>query len=428
MTEKEFLKMINNADDRFLKESFDVFGNDVFEKEKEMYWIENIREYNKNNGKRRMLIKSVIYTAALLAVSVGVISFSQYMGNRLDEIPPSQTEVTSDNRETAAETGISQENGLVYGNLTLNNKTGSPIGGMICRTENGLYFSNPEDNEYIYYTDADSYFSGKKLELVLDMPARFLNYYGGKLYFISSSGKASLQDNVYAGYLYSLDTETGSCVKLTDSSFITGLTVTNEGIYYNTIPINGSSLDPPELWHTGFDGKNTEKCGYSYALRNGSYLIEAGGAYKLTEDRLNIAESGHIPLNTAINRSCVYDNKLLSLSDNTVYITDLLSGETNEYKYNPSVYYSIKDDFEITDYILFENCLYVAYNSSTLIKIDLSSEKFYICSNNNKEHKHVYKNLYTDGKRLYAVGTDADSGGIWELGIYDNKITAIELN
>ena len=134
---------------------------------------------------------------------------------------------------------------LKYGNITQNNKTGSALGGLFCSADNKIFFSNFNDNGYIYSYDKDT----ERSELVVEMPARFINYYDGKLYFlfVYDNKNFDTRNNAFIGELYCCHIQSGECVKLAESHVINGLVVTNEGLYYNSIPIPGSSLDPPEL-------------------------------------------------------------------------------------------------------------------------------------------------------------------------------------
>lgn len=409
MTEKEFLNVINNVDERFLQETYEVF-----DPQNEAYGVNQANPTElQNAGSKRILIRPLIYTAALLAVVVSLSVFSRYYRENESGVQgTNDIQTESDIPKTDdAQTGSE----LVYGNITLNSKISSPLGGMICPSEQGLYFSNLKDGGRIYCMKND------ESKLAVDMPARFINYYGGKLYFISPDYNYTIYDNVFLGKPYSYDVKTGELKELINSGAVTSLTVTDEGIYYNKIGNNSSSLDTPELWLTDLDGENPRQCGYAYALRSGDNVIDAEGVHVLTADKLNIAfdVSDSVRFETeSFAEACVYDNKLITRSDETVNITDFIEGITHTY----GLY------TDISDYIILSDKLYIAFNSSSLLRIDLSgSDGSVELFSSNLDM--VYTKLYTDGTFLYALGSNYknNSSCIARLSIGANQITAKEL-
>lgn len=410
MTEKEFLNVINNVDERLLQETYEVF-----DPQNEAYGVNqaNLTELQ-NTDKKRILIRPLIYTAALLAVVVSLSVFSRYY--REIESGVQGTNDIQTESDVPKTDYVITESELIYGNITLNSKISSPLGGMICPSEQGLYFSNPNDGGRIYCIKND------ESELAVNMPARFINYYGGKLYFISPDYNYTIYDNVFLGKPYSYDVKTGELKELTNSEAVTSLTVTDEGIYYNKIGNNSSSLDTPELWLMDLDGENPRQCGYAYALRSGDNVIDAEGVHALTDDKLNIAFdfSDSVRFETeSFAEACVYDNKLITRSDETVNITDLIEGITHTY----GLY------TEISDYIILGDKLYIAFNSSSLLRIDLSGSDGSIEKLFSSNPDMVYTKLYTDGTFLYALGSNLENSGscIAKLSIGTNQITAKEL-
>lgn len=322
-------------------------------------------------------------------------------------------------------TSTPEDDTLKYGNITLNNKSGSLLGGLFCYSEDKIFYSNFNDNGYIYSYDKET----EKSELIVTMPARFINYYDGKLYFLFVYNEEyfSTYNMAFVGELYSYDIQSDECVKLLDSQIIKGLIVTSEGIYYNQIPIPGSSLDPPELWRLGFGKKEPEFCNYTYLLRNDDHLIDANGIHELTENKLSIASD--LPLNIEIDENrikdaCVYKNKLLTYSEGVLNITDLLDGSIFSVKISEleKLNNNIKIDF--SDYAILGDYLYIAYNSSFLCRICLSdNEAEFICDT---EGMYSFSKLYTDGENLYALGY---GGGpkIVRLELSEDKIITKEL-
>lgn len=410
MTEKEFLNVINNVDERFLQETYEIF-----DPQNEAYGVDqaNLTELQ-STGNKRIFIRPLIYTAALLTVVVSLSVFSRYY--REIESGVQGTNDIQTESDVPKTDHVMTERELIYGNITLNSKISSPLGGMICPSEQGLYFSNLKDGGKIYCMKND------ESELAVDMPARFINYYGGKLYFISPDYNYTIYDNVFLGKPYSYDVITGELKELSNSEAVTSLTVTDEGIYYNKIGNNSSSLDTPELWLMDLDGENPRQCGYTYVLRSGDNVIDADGVHVLTDDRLNIAFdfSDSVRFETeSFAEACVYDNKLITRSDKTVNITDLVEGSTHTY----GLY------TEISDYIILGDKLYIAFNSSNLLRIDLSDSGGSIHELFSPNSDMVYLKLYTDGTFLYSLGSNIFGNGdcIARLSIGTDQITKKEL-
>jgi len=294
------------------------------------------------------------------------------------------------------------EDTLEYGNITLNNKAGSTLGGLFCAADDKIFFSNFNDNGYIYIYDSET----EKSELVTEMPARFINYYDGKLYFLNvyEGEYFGLYDAVFTGELYCCDTETGECEKLVESRIITGLTVNNEGIYYNQIPTPGSSLDPPELWRLGFGETNPEKCGYSYVLRDEERLVDENGIHELDKNKLSISSDVSLDIDIdeeSIKGACTYKNKLITYSNGVLNITDLLDGSLFSVKIRDLEKLNHNIKMKVTDFTILGDYLYIANNSSSLCRICLSDNKTDFIPD--MEGKYIFSKLYTDEKDLYAL-------------------------
>lgn len=312
-----------------------------------------------------------------------------------------------------------------YGNVTLNNKTGSTLGGLFCSADNKIFFSNFNDNGYIYSYDKET----ERSELVVEMPARFINFYDKKLYFlyVYSESCFDTHNAAFIGELYCCDIQTGECEKLSESHVINGLVVTSEGIYYNQIPIPGSSNDPPELWRIKFGGNEPERCNYTYFLRDEEHLVDEKGLHELTEDKLGI--SSDLPLEIAIDENsvkgaCVYKNKLLTYSDRVLNITDLSEGSISRVNISELEKADNNIKINLSDFIVLGDYLYIAYNSNFLCRVCLSdNEPEFICDT---EGVYSFSMLYTDEKDLYALGYNGKPG-IVKLVIDEDKITTKEL-
>lgn len=325
---------------------------------------------------------------------------------------------TADISQTSTDT-------LKYGNITLNNKTGTTLGGLFCSADNKIFFSNFNDNGYIYSYDKET----EKSEPVVKMPARFINYYDGKLYFlfIYSEDYFDTHNKAFIGELYCCDIQSSECVKLAESQVINGLVVTNEGIYYNQIPIPGSSLDPPELWRLRFGEKEPERCNYTYFLRDEDRLIDAKGLHELDKSKLDIASD--MPLEIGVDENgikgaCVYNNKLLTYSDKVLNITDLSDGSISRVNISELEKADNNIKINLSDFIVLGDYLYIAYNSNFLCRVCLSdNEPEFICDT---EGAYSFSKLYTDEKDLYALGYNGEPK-IVKLEINEDKITTKEL-
>ncbi|MCM1059810.1 MAG: hypothetical protein NC452_05905 [Eubacterium sp.] len=402
MTDKEFLDLINNTDEKFLQESCEAF-NGFYEET----CVEETSELPPRSVvKKRLFLKPAAYTAALLAAVTGLSIFANYRGGSGDIAPSSYEE--------------NRDSDLIYGNISLNCKLASPAGGMICPSENGLYYSSLNNRGEIYCeTDGES-------ELVVDMPAYSINYLDGRLYFISpEDGRffgvkdgnffSVLYDSVFCGTPYSYDINTGELKKLADSNAVTSLFVTSEGIYYNRIANNSSSLDPLELWHADLDGNEPKKCGAAYPLRKAEELIDSDGVHSLTKDGSDIAEDAD---NSEISRTftaagaCVYDKKLFTKEEGTINITDLADGSTKSYDIRAALNKGISEAFydlwTITDYVVLDDDVYIAYDGSNLLKISLSDNGGIKTVKDNASDM-IYTRLYTDGRDIYAICTPTDA-------------------
>lgn len=334
------------------------------------------------------------------------------------------TDSASGNYSTSSLRSTLDDVTLKYGNITLNNKSGSLLGGLFCSAEDKIFFSNFNDNGYIYSYDKKT----EKSELVVKMPARFINYYNGNLYFlfIYDDDYFDACNMAFVGELYRFNIQSGECLKLVDSQIITGLVVTNEGIYYNQIPTPGSSLDPPELWRLGFGESEAELCDYRYVLRNDDCIIDENGIHRLTDNKLSIASDLPIDIRideNSVKGACVYKNKLITYSNRVLNIDDLSDGSVFSVKVSELEKLNNNIEIDFSDFVILDDYLYIAYNSSFLCRICLSdNEAEFICDT---EGQFTFSKLYTDDESLYAFCHK--EGKTVRLELYEDKITTKEL-
>lgn len=352
-----------------------------------------------------------VFTAAIMSISLLLTACS--------------TADNTDNASSDYSASSLQDSTLKYGNITLNNKSGSLLGGLFCSAEDKIFFSNFNDNGYIYSYDKKT----EKSELVVKMPARFINYYNGKLYFLFVYDKDyfNTYNTAFIGELYSCDIQSGECVKLSESQIINGLVVTDEGIYYNQIPIPGSSFDPPTLWLLRFGEKEPELCDYTYVLRENNRLIDANGVHELTDNKLGIASELTLDIGideSSVKGACVYKNKLLTYSNEVLNITDLSEGSIFSVKMSDLEKQNNNIKIDFSDCIILNDYLYIAYNSSFLCRICLSDNEAEFIGD--IEGQYSFSKLYTDEENLYALGYN---GGpeIVRLELNEDKITTKEL-
>lgn len=97
----------------------------------------------------------------------------------------------------------------------------------ICFDGDKTYFSNPKDNQNLYVYD------GENAKCILEMPVNMLNFYEGKIYFISSGEPFNIIDYIpYYGFLFSFDPASGELKRLTDYYINDPMYVTSEGIFF----------------------------------------------------------------------------------------------------------------------------------------------------------------------------------------------------
>lgn len=208
--------------------------------------------------------KKVIITAALLVMagcsnSADRLTSTEQSAETSEALP--EIRAAAPVRQlTAGIEGIEKQT-VDAGNLSMNTKCGL-CSEFLCAAEGEVFFTNFGDREYLYRVRENG------SELVIEMSARCINYYGGRLYFLSSEGTADSVD--FSGKMCCIDPETGECELLCDEA-ATGLTVSGDGIFYTVVVSKNGGGRVLESRVMGFEG-DSRKC-RSPEFGYGDYLI-----------------------------------------------------------------------------------------------------------------------------------------------------------
>lgn len=290
------------------------------------------------------------------------------------------------------------EQTFVPGNLTINTKLGFQS-EFLCAADGEVFFTNFADHEYLYkITESGS-------ELVIEKPAYNINYFDGKLYFLSSDS-VSADDIHFLGSIYCYDLKTGACEMLCDEE-VHSLTVCAEGIYYfvlNAKESNGYSYQSRMM---SFDG-NSQNCFYDPAFRYGEYLVMPDKIVDMTKEE-NIAQPSYndvIPFSSEyanVVGSCIYgENLVFFTADKDLVILNLRDGTTLSVLKSKIGELVSDDTASIGDYTVCGGKLYISDSSCKLVIVDLETmqaTKKLVDECGGK----IIDRLYTDGENIYAL-------------------------
>lgn len=290
------------------------------------------------------------------------------------------------------------EQTFVPGNLTINTKLGFQS-EFLCAADGEVFFTNFADHEYLYkITESGS-------ELVIEKPAYNINYFDGKLYFLSSDS-VSADDIHFLGSIYCYDFKTGACEMLCDEE-VHSLTVCAEGIYYfvlNAKESNGYSYQSRMM---SFDG-NSQNCFYDPAFRYGEYLVMPDKIVDMTKEE-NIAQPSFndvIPFSSEyanVVGSCIYGENLFFFNaDKDLVILNLRDGTTLSVLKNKIGELVGDDSASIGDYTVCGGKLYISDSSCKLVSVDLETMQATIKLVSECGGK-IINRLYTDGENIYAL-------------------------
>lgn len=238
--------------------------------------------------------------------------------------------------------------------------------------------------------------------LVVEKSACCINFYNGKLYFLSSDFDPA-ESLRYRGQIYSFDIESKECKLLLDKD-ATKMLVTDDGIYYLQLEEETEYSSTYSPWMMDFEG-NASKRNYGNIMRYGKYVIDNRGAYELSENKLDVdSENGFtaFPFDIKSRNYCVYGNSLIMNAGSKIIFLDLTSGEINEISDTEISEALDGVSAMVSDFTIIGDFVYIATNSSGIIRKNMKTNEIKdipIREMNNR----VISGLYTDGKRLFGV-------------------------
>lgn len=242
--------------------------------------------------------------------------------------------------------------------------------------EGNIYFSDPQNNYSLYSYD------GTEAKLLVDMPAYCLNYYDGRIYFLSEKKAINIEDQIFPeGYPFEYDIATDEISKIRDSQMNNMTVICGEIYGINTegacyVYRYNPKMNTDEELFNSFDIK---KCG-EYFLTFEENSDEKLNFYLESKNDKKPFINDDIPLN-----GCFYFGKYYykSQNDYAYKVIDLQSGKR-------------KSLGEFVDYNFLNNDLYAIKNDFHLYKYDVND--FAIVDELNQ-----YKYLYSNNKNLYGI-------------------------
>ncbi len=167
-------------------------------------------------------MKKILLFVSALAV---ILSSCANDGNSSDNISEASVYESSENTEEQVFKGIDGEY-IEYGFSPQVNKKDFSLQLFCCDGNGNVYFSDPADNYCLYS------YNGTESRKLTDIRAVCLNYYDGKIYFVSPPPQRDLgiYDMSPEGYPYKYDLESGEIVQL-DDSIMSDMTVIDGEIY-----------------------------------------------------------------------------------------------------------------------------------------------------------------------------------------------------
>lgn len=162
----------------------------------------------------------------ILAASVMLSSCAKENADEsISETSVCETEnATAEQAEEQVFTGIPEED-IEYGFSPQVNQIDFSLRLFCCDGSGNIYFSDPADNYNLYVYD------GSESRKLTDIKAVCLNYYDGKIYFLSPQREINIDDIVFPeGYAYVYDLQSGETVQIGNST-ISDMTVIDGEIY-----------------------------------------------------------------------------------------------------------------------------------------------------------------------------------------------------
>ncbi len=286
---------------------------------------------------------------------------------------------TSESTEEQVFTGIPEEN-IEYGFSPQVNKKDLSL-QLFCYDDNGnIYFTDPADNFCLYSYD------GSESKKLTDIRAVCLNYYDGKIYFVSPPPQKDLgiYDMSPEGYPYKYDLESGETVQL-DDSIMSDMTVIDGEIYamnYDSACFfyKYDENDPDCRNKKVFNSFGIKKCKNLFLTfeptseNNGDKI----NFYLQNETDKLFLLSNDIPYTYFFSLGKFY---YVSQDTHEMKTIDLKTGETNSLGF-------------ASDFTVLDGELYILKSDMYLYKAD---------DENKLNELNQFKDIYSDNKNLYGV-------------------------
>lgn len=349
-------------------------------------------------------MKKLIVLCFISLLSLSLLTSCADNTHSEDNISDSDSKEDSGNfiAEEQVFSGLDEQQQIGMGNTQLNCKGGKGI-YYFCNSGDTVYFTNFNDNSYIYML------KDNESALVVEKSACCLNYYNGKLYFLSSDFDPA--DSLrYRGQIYSFDFENNECRMLLDKD-VTNMLVTDDGIYYLQLESESDNSSTCSSWIMDFDG-TASKRNYSSNIRYGKYVLEKNGAYDIGQDKFTAdKENGFIafPADKKPLKYCVYDNMFVTMSHGGIDFLDLRSGDIKAISDSEISALFMGEDTALSDFTIIDNMVYITINSSVLIRKNMTTDEISLIPIQEMPGETI-SDLYTDGKRLYGVACTITGG------------------
>lgn len=308
---------------------------------------------------------------------------------------PEQFTTSEEQKEPAPFVGL-EKTELITGNIGLNSKS-YHIGDFFCCVGENIFFTDFTDNSSLCALK-----NGKK-ELLVSKPSCHINYYDGKVYFLSSE-TTPVSDLSFSGSIYCFDTENGTCELLADVP-AADLYVTQEGIFFDQVMESTSNSIITHQMFMDFNGEITP-CDYSFLFRYGKYAITGSEAIDTSESITSPSQDSIIPFemkNSLMDKTCLNGDYLITYSPKFGF--EFLNLSDGEYFGIDKEILSglfIDGSVYVEDYTVISDTLYVSCCSNSIIEINMKTmeaELYYVDGANSM----LVNNLYTDGKQLYGT-------------------------
>jgi hypothetical protein len=289
--------------------------------------------------------------------------------------------------------GLPKTSELVEGNLSVNVKNCSDA-SYFCSVDGNIFFTDFTDNGYLYTLE-----NGKK-RLLCAQKACSINYYDGKVYFLSPDTIDTSRGSAF-GDIYCYDTQTGECTLILEGD-IRYLWVTEEGLYFLR-PV-GEDENSMELVYMDFEQEEQLRCYYPDPLRYGNYLITQEGAVDISGDVTTPSEESKIPFSESLSSiylsRCIYNDFLIVYERGTGFRVVNLSDGTYYWIPLEAVTEVCGEELSVLGYTVMDDTLYVALGTSDMfVAVDLNTRQ--VSEQTVYDSMLTFSGFFTDGTNLY---------------------------